>query len=708
MNNTGRLKRWSAMLGLAALLAMGTPVWAQADEAAAAAETPQFELLDLFQLEYANDPQIAPNGRQVVYVRTSMDIMKDRRRGSLWTIDANGENHQPLLADASSYSMPRWSPDGTRLAYITAAEGSPQIYVRWMDTGRTAKIADLTQSPRNLVWSPDGSQLAFVMNVPSQPKPLASLPSAPRGAEWADAPIVIDRLTYRFDGAGFLPHSFSHVFVVPAEGGTPRQVTSGDFNHSSTPAWTPDGESLIISANRREDWEYVPFGSELYEVSLADGSMTALTDRDGPDGSPAVSPDGRYIAYTGFDDEGSSYHLARLSLLDRETGETRVLTEDFDFSMGQPQWAGNESIYTLYDDRGVRKLLSVTKAGSREVLAEGIGGTAIGRPYTSGSVSVAANGAFATVVTRGGDRPADLAVANARRSELRRLTDLNGDLFDHKPLGAVTEITYPSSADGREIQAWYVTPPNFDPEQQYPLLLEIHGGPHTAYGPEFSSEVQLFAAAGYVVLYVNPRGSTSYGEEFARLIDKNYPSEDYDDLISGVDAMIETGFIDADQLFVTGGSGGGVLTAWIVGKTDRFAAAVVAKPVINWTSFTLTADAYSFFSRYWFTALPWEDQAQYWDRSPLSLVGNVSTPTMLLTGDADLRTPMSETEQYYQALQLRKVDTAMVRIPGASHGIASRPSQLMAKVGYILAWFDRYRDSGDEEDAGDETGPTEE
>ena len=263
-------------------------------------------------------------------------------------------------------------------------------------------------------------------------------------------------------------------------------------------------------------------------------------------------------------------------------------------------------------------------------------------------------------------------------------------------MSRVERMVWPSSHDGLEIEGWVMKPPGFDPEKQYPMILEIHGGPHSAYGPNYSTEAQLFAAAGYVVFYTNPRGSTSSGEKFANEIDLAYPGYDYDDLISGVDALIDKGYVDGEQLFVTGGSGGGVLTAWIVGKTDRFRAAVVAKPVINWASFVLTADLNYFFATTWFDAAPWEDYESYWKRSPLSLVGNVSTPTMLLTGEEDYRTPMSETEQYYQALKHRGIDTLMVRIPGASHSIYARPSNLIAKVNNILAWFERYRD-----DAGD-------
>jgi dipeptidyl aminopeptidase/acylaminoacyl peptidase len=275
----------------------------------------------------------------------------------------------------------------------------------------------------------------------------------------------------------------------------------------------------------------------------------------------------------------------------------------------------------------------------------------------------------------------------------RVLTDLNNDLMGQREMARVERMTWASSHDGLEVEGWVMKPPGFDPKKNYPMILEIHGGPHSAYGPNYSTEAQLYAAAGYVVFYTNPRGSTSYGEKFANTIDLAYPGYDYDDLMSGVDALLEGGYVDANQLYVTGGSGGGVLTAWIVGKTDRFRAAVVAKPVINWASFVLTADLNYYFATTWFDAPPWEDYESYWKRSPLSLVGNVSTPTMLLTGEADYRTPMSETEQYYQALKHRGVDTLMVRIPGASHSIYARPSNLIAKVNNILAWFERYRDN---------------
>ena len=651
----------------------------------------RFKSIDVFELEYAADPQISPDGKRIVYVRRSMDIMTDRQRSNLWSVNRDGTDHRPLLSGTENYTSPRWSPDGTRLLYIARHEGSAQLYVRWMDTGQTARVTNLTGSPGNLSWSPDGTRIAFTMQVPSPSKPLAEMPDKPEDAKWAPPVKVVDRLVYRADGQGFLDPGYAHVFVVPAEGGTPRQLTSGAYDHGSTLSWAPDGQTIVVAANRVDDWEYDPLETNLYAVSLADGSVTRLTDRKGPDTNPAISPDGRRIAYTGFDDRQQGYQVARLYLADADGGDPQVLSGALDREIRELAWRPDgRGVYIAYDDEGVTKLGFVSLSGDVDELAADLGGTAIGRPYPgSAAFTVARDGTVAALVGSV-DRPADLA-AISRRGDVRRLTRLNDDLLAHRTLGQVEEIWYPSSVDGRRIHGWIVKPPHFDADKQYPLILEIHGGPFANYGPRFSAEVQLFAAAGYVVLYTNPRGSTSYGEEFGNLIHHAYPGQDYDDLMAGIDAVIAKGYVDPDNLFVTGGSGGGVLTAWTVGNTDRFRAAVVAKPVINWTSFVLTADYTPFFYKYWFPGFPWDHPEHYRQRSPLSLVGNVSTPTMLLTGEADYRTPISETEQFYQALKLRQVDTVMVRVPDAPHGIAGRPSNLIAKVVNILAWFDKYR-----------------
>jgi len=659
--------------------------------------SPRFESTDLFALETAGDAQISPDGRRIAYVRTRYDVMKDRPVANLWVVEAEGgpATHRPLRSDGDSHRSPRWSLDGTRLAFISNSEGKPQVFVRWMDSGQTARITDLVEAPGDLTWSPDGNQLAFTAFVPALPATMAAPPAKPEGAVWADPVTVVDRAVFRMDGEGYLRSGSTHVFIVPADGGAARALTSGDADHGGPLAFSPDGRTLYVSANRRADIEQAPLDSEIHAIDVATGALRTLTRRDGPDANPVVSPDGKRIAYLGFDDRRVSHQHHRLYVMDADGGNVRDLTGEHDLDFEQPTWSPDgRHLYVAFDQRGVRTLGRIAMDGALEVIASPLGASDVGRPYTGGGFSVSRDGRFA-FVQASTSRPGDVAVSDAR-GRVRTLTAINEDLFAHKTLGEVETITWASSHDRKEIEGWLVTPPGFDPSKRYPLLLEIHGGPHTAYGPVFSVEVQRYAAAGYVVLYANPRGSTSYGEAFANSIHLAYPGFDYDDLMSGVDAVIARGFIDEKNLFVTGGSGGGVLTAWIVGKTDRFRAAVVAKPVINWTSFVLTADMTPYFQRHWFKGFPWESQADYWARSPLSLVGNVKTPTMLLTGEADYRTPMGETEQYFQALRLRGVPTAMVRVPEASHGLTGRPSQFIAKIDNILAWFERYRRPAEE------------
>ncbi len=657
----------------------------------------RFELRDVFELEYASEPRISPDGEQVAFLRNFMDIMSDRRKSQLWITSFHGGEMRPLSDPGQQVTSPRWSPDGTRLLFLSRDAHGTQISMLWLDTRQTATLTRVNESPSDLSWSPDGRWISFVMRVPAQESPLVTLPQKPQGAEWAPPARVIQRLNYRRDGAGFIESGFRHLFVLPVEGGTPRQVTSGEFHHQGPASWTPDGKALLFAANRRADWEHHPRDTEIYQVSLEDGAIRELTDRRGPDESPVVSPDGRFVASLGFEDRFQGYQVTRLSVWDREQGSHRVLTQNLDRSVANPQWsADGKGLFLSYSDQGNTRVAYVSLDGDVEELAIHMGGTSLGRPYSSGSFTVSpTTQRFAYTMTRP-SHPADVAVGQRGSEETRRLTRLNDDLFASKPLAHVEEIWCESSFDQQPIQGWIAFPPDFDPQARYPLILEIHGGPFADYGDRFAAEVQCYAAAGYVVLYVNPRGSTSYGEEFGNLIHHRYPGHDYDDLMSAVDAVVDRGFIDPNQLFVTGGSGGGVLTAWIVGKTDRFRAAVVAKPVINWYSFVLTADLSKLFTRYWFPGYPWEHPEHYMARSPISLVGNVTTPTMLLTGAEDHRTPISESEQYYQALKLRRVDSALVRIPGASHGIANRPSHLISKVAHILAWFEKYRDPGSE------------
>lgn len=647
-----------------------------------------FQLENVFDLEYANQIEMTNDGKTVYFVRNRMDIKSDSKVSNIWSVDSSSKQLQPLTSGVHMDYSPVLSPDQSRLAFISTRDGSSQIYVKWLKTGAVAKISNLTQSPSSLQWSPNGRQLLFSQFVPSKVSSPINLPGKPEGASWAEPAKFIDDVYYRADGGGYTKPGFRHLFTIDANGGNARQLTSGDFDHGGPVSFSEDGNSLYFSANRHADFKLKPTNSEIYQLTLNDLQITALTDREGPDQQPQISPDGRYLAYTGYDDKRTNYENTQLYIRDLKSGDTTSLTADFDRSVEQIKWADNSrGLYFSYASEGQTALAYQPRSGKRKVITQKIGSVSFGRPYSGGDFDISDDGDVA-ITLADTQRPADIAIV--KNGKTQRLTKLNDDALGNKQLAKVEEIWLKSSYDDLPIQGWVAYPPGFDSSKKYPLILEIHGGPVANYGPHFSAEIQLFAAKGNVVLYMNPRGSDSYGKQFAQTIHHNYPSNDFDDLMTGVDALIGKGFIDQSKLFVTGGSGGGVLTAWIVGHTDRFAAAVVAKPVINWISFVLTADFYPFFADYWFPGKPWDHIEHYMKRSPISYVGNVKTPTMLLTGEADYRTPISETEQFYQALKLQGVDTAMVRIPDASHGITKRPSNLMAKVAYIQWWFDKH------------------
>ncbi|MDO6535772.1 S9 family peptidase [Alteromonas stellipolaris] len=653
-------------------------------------------LKDVFNLEYAANPVVTPDGKHVVYERRSMDIMTDSMRRNLWTIALDGSAHLPILSDSKNHFNPVFSPDGAKMAYLSSKEGKVQVYLKDLASNSTTRVTDVAMRPSGMSFSPDGKYLAFAMFTPTKAKPLFNLDFKPKGAKWAETPQYIDQTNFQRDGVGMKRPGNMQIYVVPTIGGTPRQITSGEHDHAGTIAWSDNGQQIVISANTSDEADFDMLNSDLLSIDVKTSKVTRLTDMSGPERSPHLSPNGNKIAFVGNEDNGKSNQLSHLYVMNSDGTGIENLTSELDRSVGAIKWADNgKGVYFSYDDMGKKSVAYVSLSGKISTKTSDLGGTSLGRPYTSGDYDVTPKGSVVYTASMG-DRPADLAIVTSK-GKVKQLTDLNGDVFDHITLNKPELLELKSSVDNRDLQAWLVTPPNFDPKKKYPLILEIHGGPHTAYGPSYSTEIQLMAAAGYVVLYGNPRGSTSQGEEFANLIDKNYPSQDYDDLMDMVDAAIAKGYVDESNLFVTGGSGGGTLTSWIIGKTDRFKASVVAKPVINWTSMIGTSDIYAYMSKYWFTDLPWNDYEQYWNRSPFSLVGNVTTPTMVLTGELDVRTPMSESEQYYGALRLQGVDSALVRIQGAYHGIAAKPSNLARKVGYILAWFDKYKDDTNSE-----------
>ncbi|MCL5049541.1 MAG: S9 family peptidase [Firmicutes bacterium] len=658
-----KLKAYLAAAWLVLLWAIPT---AQASE-----QSRLFSPEDIFALEWANDVQVSPDGKYVVYVRHSNDIMTDSTGRSLWLVDIKSGQHSPLFADEHQYSSPKWSPDGKRLAFVSNRSGSSQVHVYWFEQDKSARITDVRRAPSDVTWSPDGKHIAFSQEVLAPATDFA-------------------RSVYRPDGRGLLDSAYRQLFVVSSDGGVARQLTEGSYNHGGTLAWTPDSSAIVFSANRRDDWEYHTLEANLYQVTIATGEVKALVAEPGRQSQPVFSPDGRYLAFLQASGEAVPYRNAKLRVMDWRSKEVNELLSDFDRSIESPSWLNNNTVVFQYADQGQLKIARIAARGGRLTdLVSDVATGSNGRPYLGGMFSASGNGVIA--FTHGtAYRLGNVGVWQGGNE--RVLTVLNENLLGQRDLGQVHEFRYNSSYDETEIHGWYITPPGFDPSQQYPLLIEIHGGPHLAYGPYFAAELQRYAAAGYVVFYNNYRGSTSYGTDFAMLLDNNYSSPyDFADHMSGIDALIAKGFVDESNLFITGGSAGGIATAYAIGLTDRFNAAVATNPVINWVSKVLTADSYIGQIANQFPGMPWDEHEHYWQRSPLSLVGNVTTPTLLFTGEEDRRTPISDTEQFYQALQLLGVDTAMVRVPGASHGVSSRPSRMIMKVEHALAWFERYK-----------------
>ena len=681
-----RFAIWAALFSVGTLAMPATALASNERESLTTDSERYFKSEDIFNLEYVSEVQVSPNGKYVAYVRRSNDIMSDSSRANVWLASVDGKSHRPLLSSKKSYYSIRWSPDGSRLAYLSNEEGKPQLYVRWMDTGQTALVTNVTSNPSNITWSPDGKHIAFTMSVDAKEKPLdIKMPKKPDGAKWSPSFQYITKARYQADGRGILEPAYTHIFIVPADGGTARQLTSGNYHHNGRLSFSPDSDKIYFSANRSDNWEYEPVEGDIFSVDMM-GNIAQLTNDKGLESSPVVSPDGKHIAFARRDDEKVMYKNSYLYVMKSDGTDAQNLTKDIDNSVSNFHWKDNKHVYFQQSVRGLAQVDVVSLSGSVKAVAKGLGGTTLGRPYVFGTYHAVDD---VVAYTKGRtDRPADLYVTT--RNE-RQLTALNEDVLGHKQLGEVKEIVYPSSIDGEEIQGWYILPPNYDSSKTYPLILEIHGGPNLAYGPVFTAELQRMAAEGYVVFYDNHRGSTGYGERFALLLQGKYSSEyDFSDHMSGVDALIEKGIADPERLFITGGSAGGIASAYAIGLTNRFKAAVVAKPVINWLSKVLTADSGLYQIPFQFPGKPWDNVEHYWKRSPLSLVGNVTTPTMLITGVEDKRTPMSETEQFYQALKIQKVDSVLVKVPGSPHGIASKPSRMIGKVENILAWFKKY------------------
>lgn len=631
-------------------------------------------------MESVSNPEIAPDGKQIVFTRTWVDKVKDQYRSNLWIVDADGARVRELTSGSYSDSAPVWSPDGKRLAFLSDRDGTSQLHVLWLDTKEVAQLTHLERAPGNVKWSPDGKWLGFTSFVADN-EPILSirLPERPRGAEWAKPAVLVDRLQWAADGRGPLPKGYTHVFTLDATlGGTPRQVTSGKFNHNDFD-WGADDKTLFVSGIRKPDAEYTRNDSEIYSVDLTTLAVKQLTDRKGPDGNPSVSPDGKLIAYTGSDDKQYTFHVASLYVMNADGTGKRVLADNLPSG---PQnigwWATSNGLY-----------FTVEAAGKTDICWLAFSNGQVRKTSTGtllSGFSVAQDGRIAAV-SSGHKEPGALVTFKPDDvTKLTRLVDVNADVLSGVKLGEAEELWY-TSKDGLKVQGWLVKPANYEAGKKYPMVLWIHGGPWSMYSTAWNWAFQNWSALGYAVLYTNPRGSTGYGQEFVNGIQYSYPGKDYDDLMAGVDAALSKGFIDDRNLFVCGGSGGGVLTAWIVGHTDRFAAAVSMRPVIDWHSFVGTTDGANWY--YQFQKRPWEDPMEFAVRSPLHYVANVKTPTMVMTGEADLRTPMSQSEEYYRALKMLKKETLLVRMPDEYHGWR-RPSHQLAQQLYLQAWFEKH------------------
>jgi dipeptidyl aminopeptidase/acylaminoacyl peptidase len=658
--------------------------------AAAAERAPRVLDKETFmEMESIAGPAISPDAKHIVFTREWVDQLKDQSRSNLWIVDVQTGRVRELTRGDWRDRSAVWSPDSTRLAFLSDRDGTNQIHVMYVDTGDVAQLTHLarTASVAGLKWSPDGKQIAFSQMLPDEDPILKiDLPERPGGAEWAKGPTVVDRLAWARDGTGPVEKGYTHIFLVDASvGGTPRQVTDGKYNHGD-PEWSTDGRTLYVSGMRKPDAEYLRGDSEIYAIDVRTGETRALTDRAGPDANPTVSPDGRWIAYTGYDDQNYTSHVASLYLMDRGGARKRVWATALNDSPGEVTWASNGAgVYFSVGEHGSTTIYYAPMTGSARKVTDGA--------HVLTGMSMASNGQAALVRSTPSE-PGYLATVTLRTTgaalaaaDFKKLVDVNEDVLAGRTLGAAEELWYTSS-DGLKVQGWLIKPAQFEPGRKYPLVLWIHGGPWSMYNVAFNWAFQNFSANGYAVLYTNPRGSTGYGQDFVNGIQYSYPGNDYDDLMAGVDAALAKGFIDPDNLFVCGGSGGGVLTAWIVGKTNRFAAAVSMRPVINWHSFVGTTDSANWYRQ--FKKYPWEDPAEYAARSPLTYVANVTTPTMVMTGEADLRTPMGQSEELYRALKMLKKPTLLVRMPDEFHGWR-RPSHRLMQQLYLLAWFDKHK-----------------
>ncbi len=682
-----------------------------------AAEPRVFDAESLLGWQFVGDPRISPDGKHIAYVHVSVNRAKDAYDRDLWMADADSGPRQ-VTSGTHDDEMPRWSPDGTRLAFASNRSGKRQIHVLDLQGGEPWQLTTDEEGVGAYAWSPDGKRMLFTSSIAlagdAGYEPDAAKESAADAAR-AKPAFVTERLIYRNDGTpGYRRVQRSHIWIVPADRGpkqSARRVTSGDFD-AEGPAWSSDGKTIYFSAVRREDAEYAAEDSEIFSVpSDGEPTLTALTQRRGPDAAPLPSPDGKWIAYLGFDQSEPfrSSSVTNLYVMRPDGSQSRQLAASFDRNVGEsmlvdaaaPRVGGDRIAWTA-DSR--RLLITAADRGQSQLFQVDVakGDLAPLTTFPQGDLrefSVGRSGVVAAVFSAP-TRPAEVysfALSAPAHENWREISHHTAALAPANGFSPYEELGY-DSFDGRRIQGWLIKPPGFDAARRYPTILYIHGGPHAMYGTSFFHEFQVLAQAGFVVLITNPRGSTGYGGEFANVIQYHYPGDDFRDLMAGVDLLVARGIADADRLGVAGGSGGGLLTSWTVGQTERFAAAVVERAVTNWHSFVGTSDLNYYFVTRWFRDFPWRDSADYLARSPLSRVDNVKTPVLVIHNEADYRTALDQGLQFYTALKMLKKPAKLAVFPDSSHGMSreGRPSQRVERLNLIEGWFEERLKMGSE------------